>query len=191
MSNTKQQPEALRLADAYEATGLRGHAEVATELRRLQAETEVIRHNNTRIARRLERTSDALMDARATNAELLVALKRVMKLAEEHGSKDWQEAENAGWRGMTRGADIRTSPPINALDFGVPGEFSERAESYARWAVAMERDACAKVADSGLDPRPVTDPDRYLPGAKEASRYTAGAIAAAIRARGAEIGKTQ
>jgi len=31
------QPEALRLADAYAATGLRGHIEAAAELRRLHA----------------------------------------------------------------------------------------------------------------------------------------------------------
>lgn len=33
-------PLALRLADAYEATGLRGHTEAAAELRRLHAENE-------------------------------------------------------------------------------------------------------------------------------------------------------
>ena len=39
----------------------------------------------------------------------------------------------------TREVPIRKHPPINALDFGVPAEFAERAESYVRWAVAMER----------------------------------------------------
>ena len=37
-----KQPEALRLADAYEATRLRGHMEAAAELRRLHAENEVL-----------------------------------------------------------------------------------------------------------------------------------------------------
>ena len=41
---------------------------------------------------------------------------------------------------MTQDDVIRTSPPICALDFGVPAEFAERAESYARWAVAQERE---------------------------------------------------
>ena len=41
MNDTKQ-PEALRLADAYEATRLRGHMEAAAELRRLHAENEVL-----------------------------------------------------------------------------------------------------------------------------------------------------
>jgi hypothetical protein len=41
----------------------------------------------------------------------------------------------------------RTNPPINAMDFGVPPLFAERAENYARWAVQAEREACAKVCD--------------------------------------------
>ena len=40
---------------------------------------------------------------------------------------------------------LRTNPPISALDFGVPAEYAERAESYARWAVAQEREACAQA----------------------------------------------
>ncbi len=43
---------------------------------------------------------------------------------------------------------IRTNPPINAMDFGVPPLFAERAENYARWAVQAEREACAKVCDA-------------------------------------------
>lgn len=43
---------------------------------------------------------------------------------------------------------IRKDPPINAQDFGVPPMFAEMAESYARWAVAMEREACAKVCEA-------------------------------------------
>ena len=42
----------------------------------------------------------------------------------------------------------RTNPPINAMDFGVPPLFAERAENYARWAVAAEREACAKQLDA-------------------------------------------
>lgn len=37
---TTQQPEALRLADSYEATYLPGHLEVAAELRRLHARVQ-------------------------------------------------------------------------------------------------------------------------------------------------------
>ena len=39
---TDKQPEALRLADAYEATRLRGHIEAAAELRRLHAQNAKI-----------------------------------------------------------------------------------------------------------------------------------------------------
>lgn len=42
---------------------------------------------------------------------------------------------------------IRIDPPINAQDFGVPPMFAEMAENYARWAVAAEREACAKVCE--------------------------------------------
>jgi hypothetical protein len=57
----------------------------------------------------------------------------------------------------------RSNPPINAKDFGVPAEFAECAENYARWVAAAEREACAKVCDP----------------------YTHGQwFAAAIRARG-------
>lgn len=47
-----KQPEALRLADAYEATGLSGHIKAAAELRRLHA----------------------------LNAELLEALQTIMRM---------------------------------------------------------------------------------------------------------------
>lgn len=43
---------------------------------------------------------------------------------------------------------MRTDPPINATDFGVPPLFAERAENYARWAVQAEREACAKQLDA-------------------------------------------
>ena len=42
---------------------------------------------------------------------------------------------------------MRTNPPINAMDFGVPPLFAERAENYARWAVAAEREVCAQILD--------------------------------------------
>jgi hypothetical protein len=40
---------------------------------------------------------------------------------------------------------MRTDPPINATDFGLPAEFAEKAENYARWAVEAEREAYAKA----------------------------------------------
>jgi hypothetical protein len=55
--------------------------------------------------------------------------------------------------------------------------------AYATGAAA-ERKACARLADAGGDPRPATDPDRYLPGAREVAKLTAQGIAANIRARG-------
>ena len=77
-----QQPEALRLADLIERynSGVHSQAIVedyckaAAELRRLHTENEVIRHSSGRVGRRLERTSDALMEARAQRDELLEAL---------------------------------------------------------------------------------------------------------------------
>ena len=61
------------------------------------------------------------------------------------------------------------------------------AENWTRGmvnGVEAEREACAKVADSGRDPRPASDPETYLPGVRTASLLTANSIAAAIRARG-------
>jgi hypothetical protein len=57
---------------------------------------------------------------------------------------------------------------------------------YMRRQISAEREACAKVADSGRDPRPASDPETYLPGVRTASLLTANSIAAAIRARGQE-----
>lgn len=73
---TNKQPEALRLADAYEATGLRGHLEVAAELR----------HQHTRIVE-LEKENSYLNDA---CAELEA------QLAEEQNSMGAKDA--ARWR---------------------------------------------------------------------------------------------
>ena len=75
---------------------------------------------------------------------------------------------------MTRDDIIRSSPPINAEDFGVPAEFAERAENYVRWAVAAEREACAKVCEDEY--RGYDWADRERDGAES--------CAAAIRARG-------
>ena len=55
-------------------------------------------------------------------------------------------------------------------------------EHFANLVAAHEREECAKVA--GIDPRPVTNPERYLPGAKAATEAVAKSIADAIRARG-------
>lgn len=52
---------------------------------------------------------------------------------------------------------IRTSPPICALDFGVPAEFAERAESYARWAVAQEREKRTGTQEFVTLPREVVE----------------------------------
>ena len=80
---SKQQPEALRLADALDAVNTNNADSLlvqmaarsaAAELRRLHTENEVIRHSSGRVGRRLERTSDALMEARAQRDELLAAL---------------------------------------------------------------------------------------------------------------------
>ena len=56
---------------------------------------------------------------------------------------------------MTQDDVIRTSPPICALDFGVPAEFAERAESYARWAVAQEREKRTGIQEFVTLPREV------------------------------------
>lgn len=50
-------------------------------------------------------------------------------------------------------------------------------------AVAAEREACAKVADIGNDPRPASNPERYLPGVNTASKLVTQDIAYKIRAR--------
>ncbi|CAB4199705.1 hypothetical protein UFOVP1355_9 [uncultured Caudovirales phage] len=48
---------------------------------------------------------------------------------------------------MKKNDKPRIDPPINATDFGVPPIFAERAENFARWAIAQEREACAKVCE--------------------------------------------
>jgi hypothetical protein len=63
-----QESNALRLADAYEATGLRGHIEAAAELRRQHEEIQATE-------RQVEILSDALAESRKINAELLEVLK--------------------------------------------------------------------------------------------------------------------
>lgn len=43
---------------------------------------------------------------------------------------------------MIKNDKPRIDPPINATDFGVPPPFAEKAENFARWAIAQEREAC-------------------------------------------------
>ena len=38
-------------------------------------------------------------------------------------------------------------PQVTPTDFGVPTEYQERAENYAKWVAACEREACAKLCD--------------------------------------------
>lgn len=71
---------------------------------------------------------------------------------------------------MTKDEIIRKSPPISALDFGVPAEWVEHSERYARWAAAAEREACFQIA--------ITIGDHSA-----GCRHT-DEVAAAIRARG-------
>lgn len=49
---------------------------------------------------------------------------------------------------MDVSSKIRTNPAISAIDFGIPQELAERAENYARWAVAVEREACAEECEN-------------------------------------------
>jgi hypothetical protein len=46
---------------------------------------------------------------------------------------------------MTTESVHRSNPPINAKDFGVPAEFAECAENYARWAIAAERTRACRI----------------------------------------------
>ena len=77
----------------------------------------------------------------------------------------------------------RTNPPINAMDFGVPPLFAERAENYARWAVASEREACAKLIEPSEEHR--RDASWGYIGGEEGVELL-DAMAAAIRARSKE-----
>lgn len=72
---------------------------------------------------------------------------------------------------MIKNDKPRIDPPINATDFGVPPIFAEMAENFARWAIAQEREACAKVCD---------DIDTEYEGEDVLATW----CAAAIRARG-------
>lgn len=70
----------------------------------------------------------------------------------------------------------RLRDPITAADFGVSAEYLECAENYARWVIASEREACAKICDSlggDVDPR---DPDEVI--------LAANSLSHAIRSRG-------
>jgi hypothetical protein len=89
----------------------------------------------------------------------------------------------AAWmmaRGYATGHGDSIEDLLQELDWQI-------AENWTRGVVngvQAEREACAKVADSGRDPRPASDPETYLPGVRTASLLTANSIAAAIRARG-------
>ena len=75
---------------------------------------------------------------------------------------------------------MRTDPPINATDFGVPPLFAERAENYARWAVQAEREACAKLIEPSEEHR--RDASWGYIGGEEGVEML-DAMAAKIRAR--------
>ena len=96
----KQQPEALRLADAYEATRLRGHTEAAAELRRLHAENVLLHYTLTAYvgvseALAVEQTENERLESQRD--ELLEALQSLV--SDNHPecipSKLWQKARAA------------------------------------------------------------------------------------------------
>lgn len=65
---------------------------------------------------------------------------------------------------------------------GMDGEHGALCR-FAALVAAAEREACAKVADIGNDPRPASNPERYLPGVNTASKLVTQDIAYKIRAR--------
>lgn len=68
-------------------------------------------------------------------------------------------------------------------DVALDPAVSRDAQALIDRGVKLERDACANLAAVLRDPRPASDPGRYLPGAYEASMLTANAIHSAIRER--------
>jgi hypothetical protein len=68
------------------------------------------------------------------------------------------------------------------LVFGRPFTLAHLRD-FAALVAAAESEACEKLASYGIDPRPATDPEKYLPGAKAAKEAVAKGTAAAIRAR--------
>lgn len=68
-------PEALQLADAYEATGLRGHIEAAAELRRLYAENVELKEQRDELLRARQVLGLERIQLQAQRDDLLEALK--------------------------------------------------------------------------------------------------------------------
>lgn len=68
-------------------------------------------------------------------------------------------------------------------DVALDPAVSSDAQALIDRGAKLERTACANLAAVLRDPRPASDPGRYLPGAYEASMLTANAIHSAIRAR--------
>jgi len=54
---------------------------------------------------------------------------------------------------------------------------------FADLVAKHERDVCVQLASYKIDPRPVTDPDRGLPGTRAAIEAVTKGTIAAIRAR--------
>ena len=69
-----KQPEALRLADSYEATGLSGHIKAAAELRRLHAENEDFRATIDHLIRENAEQIGEIVALKEQRDELLEAL---------------------------------------------------------------------------------------------------------------------
>lgn len=110
-------------------------------------------------------------------------------------------AKQAGFSGVrTVWLDVKTSrQTLHNRTYDELARFAEQvrdeerkecAEHYlkimrdaVKTAIVDEREACARIADTAIDPRPASDPERYREGVKTASQLTAHAIAKAIRER--------
>lgn len=81
--------------------------------------------------------------ALAYHAALNEVLNDTNEQLREDRQESWDYADRIADAGETMpSADIAAlRKDINAADFGVPAEWAERAENYARWVVASERDA--------------------------------------------------
>lgn len=75
-----QQPEALRLADAYEATGLSGHIDAASELRRLYAENEELKEQRDELLEALKLFPGFTDDATIGDSWLWMAGSTIAKI---------------------------------------------------------------------------------------------------------------
>ena len=74
------------------------------ELCRLYAENHALKHNSERVAQRLERTSDALMDTKSQRDTLLVALQDMIICFER-----WEDAHTALVMEAARAAVIKVT----------------------------------------------------------------------------------